>query len=122
MHHTPVHFEIPADDPEKLSGFYQDLFGWTITKAPGPVDYWMVETAPEGQGVNGGMMARQVPQQQIMVYFQVESIDDFATKAQSLGGTVVMPKHAVAGMGWFAVCLDPQNNAFALWEDDSSAA
>ena len=67
MHHTPVHFEIPADDPEKLSGFYTSLFGWKIEKAPGPMDYWMLETAPEGQGVNGGMMKRQMPQQQILV-------------------------------------------------------
>ena len=122
MHHTPIHFGIPADDVEKLAGFYRGLFGWKIEKAPGPMDYWMIEAAPAGHGVNGGMMKRQVPQQHILVFFQVESIDDFAAKASTLGGSVVMGKHAVPGMGWFAVCLDPQGNAFAMWQSDPSAA
>jgi len=56
-HHTIVHFEIPADDVEKLAKFYRQLFGWKIEKWEG-IDYWMIETAPEGEGVNGGMMKR----------------------------------------------------------------
>ena len=38
---TVVHFEIPADNVERLSKFYKDVFGWKITKAPMPdFDYW----------------------------------------------------------------------------------
>jgi predicted enzyme related to lactoylglutathione lyase len=122
MDHVPVHFEIPADDPEKLGKFYKDLFGWKIEKYPGPMEYWMVETAPEGKGVNGGMMKRQMPQQQICVYFSVESVDQFAKKIKDLGGQIVFDKHAVPKMGYFAVALDPQHNAFAIWEMDPSAA
>ena len=122
MHHIPIHFEIPADDPQQLANFYTNLFGWKIEPAPGGMEYWMVHTAPEGEGVGGGMMKRQMPGQQILVYFQVESIDDFASKASSLGGKVVVGKHPVPGMGWFGVCLDPQNNAFALWQTDPKAA
>ena len=44
--HTIVHFEIPADDVERLRRFYSNLFGWKIEKTPGPVDYWMIETVP----------------------------------------------------------------------------
>jgi len=120
MNHTPVHFEIPADDVEELAQFYQQLFGWRIEKTP--MDYWMIETDPAGQGVGGGMMKRQVPQQQILVYFQVEYIDDFAARVKGLGGQVVRGKHAVPTMGYFAVCLDPQQNAFAIWHTDPSAA
>ena len=122
MSNNFVHVEFAAEDPKAASEFYAALFGWKIEKAPGPMDYWMVQTAPEGEGVAGGMMQRQVPQQQILVYFQVESADEFAAKVTASGGQVVMAKHAVPGMGWFAVCLDPQNNAFALWQDDKSAA
>jgi len=26
----PVHFEILAEDPKKIAGFYESLFGWEI--------------------------------------------------------------------------------------------
>ncbi len=120
MDHVPVHFEIPADDPEELARYYQELFGWRIEKTS--TDYWMIETDPVNRGVGGGMMKRQMPQQQILVYFQVESVDDFAAQVKGLGGQVVMDKRAITGMGYFAVCLDPQHNAFALWQTDPSAA
>jgi predicted enzyme related to lactoylglutathione lyase len=32
-----------------------------------------------------------------------------------------MPKTAVAQMGYFVVCLDTENNMFALWEKDTHA-
>jgi hypothetical protein len=120
MNHTPIHFEIPADDVEKLAQFYRQLFGWKIEKAA--MDYWMIETDPAGQGIGGGMMKRQMPQQQIMTYFQVESVGDSAARVKGLGGQVVVDKRAVPTMGYFAVCLDPQHNAFALWQTDPSAA
>jgi uncharacterized protein len=45
---TIVHFEIPADDAERLSEFYGRVFGWKFEKAPIPgMDYWMISTGPE---------------------------------------------------------------------------
>jgi uncharacterized protein len=32
MDHTIVHFEIPADNPERATKFYCELFGWEIQK------------------------------------------------------------------------------------------
>jgi predicted enzyme related to lactoylglutathione lyase len=121
MDHTLVHFEFPADDPESLASFYADLFGWKVEKTPGPMDYWMLETGPQGEVVNGGMMRRQSPEQMPLMYFQVESVDEYTAKIASLGGQVVMEKHAVPGMGYFAVAADPQRNAFAIWEENREA-
>jgi len=66
MDHTIVHFEIPAEDVEKLRKFYSQLFGWKIEKTEGPMDYWMIEIVPVDEqgnpkvpGVNGGMMKKQ---------------------------------------------------------------
>ena len=48
MDRTVVHFEIPANNPEKLSGFYKNLFGWKFEKMSlgegEQGDYWMIET------------------------------------------------------------------------------
>jgi uncharacterized protein len=34
-----VHFELPADDPQRAVAFYEKAFGWTITKWEGEFDY-----------------------------------------------------------------------------------
>lgn len=33
-----LQFEIAADDPERTSKFYQDVFGWKNQKWAGPID------------------------------------------------------------------------------------
>jgi uncharacterized protein len=120
-----VHFEIPADDVARARKFYSDLFGWKIEKFPGPtpMDYWMVATGKkEGEmGIEGGLLQRQNPQQQTIVYVDVPSVDDYLRKVESLGGQICFPKTAIPGMGYFAVCLDTEKNGFGLWEINSDA-
>jgi len=120
---TIVHFEIPTDDIERSRKFYSDLFGWKVEKYPGSMEYWMITTTtPSGEkGVDGGMMKRQSPQQPITIYIDVPSIDEYAAKVEKLGGKVVVSKMAVSKVGYFAVCIDTENNCFALWETDTNA-
>ncbi len=132
MDHTIVHFEIPADDPERAAKFYRELFGWTISKfegtAAGGMEYWMVQTVPtdasgmpERPGVNGGLMRRMYSGQPPVNYVSVESVDDFVRRAERLGAKVLMGKSPVPGMGWFAQLNDPEGNLFAVWELDPNA-
>ena len=120
---TIVHFEIPADELERVKKFYAKLFNWKIEKYPGPMEYWMITTTNEKgeKAIDGGIMKRQNPQQPITVYIDVSSIDDYVVKVENLGGKVVVPKSAVPGVGYFAVCLDTENNSFAIWENDKNA-
>jgi hypothetical protein len=67
------------------------------------------------------MMKRQQPDQRITLYIDVPSVDEYMDRVKKLGGQVCVPKTAVPGMGYFAVCLDQENNGFGLWENDSSA-
>ena len=53
-----VHFEIPADDPERCNAFYRTVFGWTIVKWNGPMPYWPATTGTEGPGINGAIAPR----------------------------------------------------------------
>jgi uncharacterized protein len=127
-----VHFEIPADDVERARKFYSTLFGWKIEKIEvrkdgETIDYWMISTtsSSEGKGrgsheekksasIDGGLMKRQDPQQPNLNYISVSSIDEYSKKVKELGGKVVMPKTEITGYGFFAVCIDTENNAFAL--------
>ena len=67
-------------------------------------------------------MRRQEPGQGPVYYVQVESVTDYAAKVTALGGTVIIPKSPVPGMGWFAHFEDTEGNIFALWESDESAS
>ena len=134
MDHTIVHFEIPADQPERAAKFYRELFGWEISRYEGSADdregfeYWMVRTVPtdaQGQptrpGVNGGLMRRMMPGQTPVNYIGVANVDEFVRKAERLGAKVLMSKQPVPGMGWFAQLTDPEGNVFAIWQTDAKA-
>jgi hypothetical protein len=119
--HTIVHFEIPAEDVEKQKKFYSQLFGWKIERMPGPVEYYGIYTVPVDEkgmplrpGVNGGMMKKQNPDHKAVNYIQVESVDEYTQKIESLGGRIVVPKMEVPGIGWWALALDPEGNQFAI--------
>jgi len=133
---TIVHFEIPSDDVKRSRKFYTDLFGWKIEKFAGadnsqltsaatgqPLEYWIISTADDkgNKGLGGGMMKRQMSEQHITNYINVESIDKYSSKVKDLGGKVMSPKHAVPGMGYFVLCQDTENNNFAIWESDQNA-
>jgi predicted enzyme related to lactoylglutathione lyase len=130
MSHGVSHFEIPADDPEKLVGFYKSLFDWNIQKFDmGGVDYWTVSTVPTNEqgmptepgAINGGIYRKQAPDQKGVNYVTVESVDEYTNKAKSLGATVLMDKMPVPQMGWFTQVMDPQGNIFGIWQNDTNA-
>jgi uncharacterized protein len=118
-----VWFEIPADDIERARKFYSELFGWQITKFPGPMEkpYWHIDTGGPDDSPDGGMMERQHPQHGITNYVNVQSVDQAAAKVEKLGGKICMGRTAVPQMGYFAVCQDTENNTFAVWETDENA-
>lgn len=129
MDHTVVHFEIPADQPDRAAKFYRELFGWEFKHVGGPADYRLVQTVPTNAqgvaarpGVNGGLMRRMMPGQGPVNYIGVENVDEFARKAERLGAKVVVSKMPVPGMGWFAQLTDTEGNIFAIWQPDETAA
>jgi len=116
-----VWFEIPADNVERAKKFYSALFGWKITKFPGGMDYWHIDTGGADASPDGGLMVRKQPQQAITNYLIVASVDKAAAKVEKLGGKISMPKSAVPQIGYFAICQDTENNEFALWERNEKA-
>jgi uncharacterized protein len=120
-----VHFEIPADDQERARKFYQEALGWRIDPVPG-MDYNMVITTPmdeatgqptESGAINGGMMAREGQITSPVITVDVPDIDATLKTVEALGGSVVMPKNEIPGMGYFAYFKDPENNILGLWEN-----
>jgi predicted enzyme related to lactoylglutathione lyase len=111
-----VHFEFPADDGARATAFWKDLFGWDFHEYEGS-GYHLTDTPQPG----GALQTRQEGQTGVTVYFATDDVVAASEKVASLGGSVVMPKSPVPGMGYFAICNDTEGNVFGLWESDESA-
>jgi len=118
-----VHFEIYADEVERATKFYAEVFGWQIHKWDGPDDYWLAITGGDGEaGIDGAIIGRPQPGAIGMNFIDVESVDDYIAKIQANGGTLVRPKIPIPEVGYTAVCNDTEGNPVGLFQIDPTAA
>ena len=116
-----VHFEISAEDPDGLTGFYEDVFGWKVQKWDGPQDYWLTSTGEEGTpGIDGAFMRPADGTPKVVITVEVEDIDATMAKVKAGGGQVAMEKMAVPTVGWVAYVTDPQGTVVGLMQPDES--
>lgn len=124
-----THFEIQADNPERAIAFYSGLFGWQFTSWTGPMPYWLVTTGPDSQrGINGGLLPRRgdrpVSGHSVSAFVctvEVKNLDATLEKGSGLGGSVVVPKTPIPGVGWLAYLTDPERNIFGVMQSDPAA-
>ena len=123
----PVHFEIHAAEPARAQSFYEHVFGWRFQRW-GDNPYWLVQTG-EGPGIDGGMVPRQGPQPApdapvaaFPLTMDTADLDATLDAVVAAGGTVVVPRSALPGVGYTAYCKDTEGNIFGLMQSDKSAA
>jgi predicted enzyme related to lactoylglutathione lyase len=116
-----THFEFNVQNPQRAAEFYQRVFGWTIEKWQGPLDYWLVMTGDEvepgidgGIGPTGGAVGSNI-------VIDVTSVDEVTEQVLAAGGTIVSPRTAVPGVGWTAYYQGPEGIVFGVMESDPSA-
>lgn len=120
MKNKVVHFEIGAEDPEKLAEFYKQALGWEINLWPGS-DYWIVGSENDRSvgAINGGIMKRFENNQTINT-IETDNLDESIATVEKHGGKVVKPKTSMPmGEGetmWWAYVADPQGNVFGLMQ------
>jgi predicted enzyme related to lactoylglutathione lyase len=114
--------ELLTDNVDAAGVFYTKLFGWDAqTQRMGDVDYTSFTIA---DCAAGGMMAITdemgpgVPPHWA-VYLAVEDCDATATKAQSLGGTVLNGPQDIPKVGRFAIVQDPHGAVFGIIKLDA---
>jgi uncharacterized protein len=112
----PMHFEILGDDPQSLSRFYGEVFGWQIATWEGPQGYWLATTGDDGTpGINGGLMHRHFTQAVINT-ISVASLAEAVGRIESAGGSRVNEAHEIPGVGMHVYCADPEGNLFGILE------
>lgn len=117
----PIHFEIPAEDPERAMQFYEKVFGWSFERWNGPMQYWTVRTGASQPGIDGGLMKRMHPDQPCVNTMDVEDLDATTAVVESAGGQCVVPKMPVPGIGWLAYFKDLDGHIFGAMQPDPAA-
>ena len=112
------HFEIPANDPNRLRKFYTDAFGWKFkNSAKMNLQYWEIATGTAHRpGVNGGMYKRGSKNQTPVNYISTTDIDESMAEVERAGGHITVGKKETVDHGLTAIGTDPEGNSIGLFQ------
>jgi predicted enzyme related to lactoylglutathione lyase len=103
-----IHFEVPTSDSAASVKFYENVLGWKITRWEGPMEYYLVETGPEGEpGINGGLGGAANEFKGTVNTVGVDDIDAVLKLVIENGGQIVMPRDEIPGVGLLAYVREP---------------
>ena len=111
-----VHFEIPADDPERVIKFYEEVFGWEIQKWEGEFDYWLIKTGEDEEpGINGAIMTKEMGEM-VRNTIGVDDFEKYVSRIKREGGKMLTPKMNIPGIGDMAAFQDTEGNVSVIME------
>jgi predicted enzyme related to lactoylglutathione lyase len=105
-----VWHEIATSDPAKAVAFYTGLFGWTSSEMDmGPAGkYTMFNNGAAGVAGIQPIGAGDPTPPHWQAYCTVNDVDAATARAQSKGGTVLVPPMDIPTVGRFSAVADPQ--------------
>ena len=113
---TPCWVDYGASDVEAAKEFYGRLFGWEFTGGEPQFGGYIVATrnGESAAGLSPLMDPGDSPGW--TTYFAADDARAAADRVREAGGTVVVEPMEVGPLGTMVIALDPQGNAFALWQ------
>lgn len=113
---TPCWIDYGAADMDDAKAFYAELLGWTWTG--GDAEYGGYANAEKDglQVVGLGPLMGEGDSPSWTTYFSTVDAAATAARIRDAGGTVVVEPMDVGPMGTMVIALDPQANAFGLWQ------
>ena len=120
MGNPVVHFEVDGTDWKSLASYYEELFGWHVQEIPDG-NYAIIDTHA-GKGINGGIGLSQSGEPLGVFYVQGADVQALLDKAESLGGTTVVPIVEMTEPFplTYALFADPQGNRIGLVKGDDT--
>jgi len=127
-----VHFEMPAEDKNRMAKFYTKVFGWE-TKMLGPEmgEYVMVmttesdEKGPKRPGaINGGFYEKKKdwPAQYPSVVIAVDDIKESMKQVAESGGKVLGEPMEIPGVGLYVSFFDTEGNRASMLQPSAGMA
>ena len=122
-----VHFEIPAEDKNRMADFYTKAFGWkTQMLGPDMNDYVLVTTTEPGEdgrpknpgAINGGFYKKSadMPAQYPSVVIAVGDIKAAMKKVTEAGGKVLGEAMEIPGYGLYVSFFDTEGNRVSMMQ------
>jgi uncharacterized protein len=123
-----VHFEMPAEDRNRMAAFYQKAFGWKVQMlGPEMGDYVLVTTAesdvkpgaPAG-AINGGFFPKKPdwPAQYPAVVIAVDDIKSAMRRVGEAGGRVLGEPMQIPSVGRYVAFFDTEGNRASMLQPD----
>lgn len=114
---TPCWIDYGASDVDAAKDFYGSLLGWEFTSAGGPEYGGYLIATRNGEAAAGlSPLMNSEDSPAWTTYFAADDAQATADRVRAAGGTVVVEPMEVGPMGTMVIALDPQNNAFGLWQ------
>lgn len=119
-----IHFAIHTDDMERAKDFYGKVFNWGFHSYGSPGFSQIKDT--EDDELFGALQARSYSALEKKVRgfectISVENVDYTIEKVVEAGGSVLMSKTAIPGVGWIAKFSDTEGNLVCAMEDNQNA-
>jgi len=119
-----VHFEMPAEDKERIKTFYTNAFGWQMQQfGPEMGDYILVTTSEVGEDhfpkqkgtINGGFYPKSdnaSPHPSVVI--SVDDINESIQKVKKAGGKVFGEPVDIPGIGMYVSFTDTEGNRLSM--------
>ena len=112
-------FEVLGPDPKALRDFYLELFDWRLLHPDAPTGEWeYYEVDPGERGSKGAIGGTQDGRPHVSVYAEVDDVQKYLERAESMGGKTLMPPTDVQEHITVAQFADPQGIGFGLYRQE----
>ena len=124
-----VHFEMPAQDRDRMVDFYTNVFGWNAQKmGPDFGNYIVVSTSETGENrmpknpgmINGGFFDKTGDNQHPSLVIAVDDIKEAMKKVEEAGGKILGGSYKagepddIPGVGLYCAFIDTEGNRLSI--------
>ena len=127
-----VHFEMPAENRQRMADFYSKTFGWKTQMLGKDMGNYVIATTTESDekgpkkpgAINGGFFTKSddMPAQYPSVVVAVDDINDSMKKVMKAGGKVLGDPMEIPGVGQYVSFFDTEGNRVSMLQPDSRSA
>ena len=120
----PAYFDLSVENLKESRQFFENVFGWHFEKMPLPFEYYRIQAGdPDEPGIDGGIgeikdLTFGDGKPLSVVTVPVVNLDESISKVKESGGSIVEPKTAIPGVGWYATCAEPGGLIFGMMQSD----
>ena len=119
-----VHFEMPAENRQRMADFYSKTFGWQTQMLGQDMGNYVVATTTESDekgpkkpgAINGGFYTKtdDMPAQYPSVVVAVDDIRESMKKVAQAGGKVLGEPMKIPGIGQYVSFFDTEGNRVSM--------